>query len=66
MIHDLYLRAHTVVLSDDTIEQGKPLVKTARPPKLWPYHTLVWDTETSVDLQQTLNFGSKPRNPVFR
>ena len=57
MIHDLYLRAHTVVPGDDTTEQENELAKSPRSVKLWPDSALVWDTETSLDLQQTLNFG---------
>ena len=26
-------------------------------PKLWPDYALVWDTETTLDLEQKLNFG---------
>lgn len=56
MIHDLYLRAHIVVSGNksDCVER-----KTKRPrsPKLWPDYALVWDTETALDLEQTLNFG---------
>jgi hypothetical protein len=56
MIHDLYLRAHIVVSGDEeaqTEQQAKP----SRRPELWPEHALVWDTETLLDLEQTLNFG---------
>jgi hypothetical protein len=56
MIHDLYLRAHTVV-PDDTSEQGEQPARQSRSPQLWPDYALVWDTETSLDLEQTLNFG---------
>jgi hypothetical protein len=56
MIHDLYLRAHTVV-SGDREEQVEQRAKPSRSPKLWPEYALVWDTETLLDLEQTLNFG---------
>jgi hypothetical protein len=56
MIHDLYLRAH-IVVSGDTEEHAERPAKRSRSPKLWPDYALVWDTETSLDLEQTLNFG---------
>jgi hypothetical protein len=56
MIHDLYLRAH-IVVSDDTEGQAGQPAKHSRAPKLWPDYALVWDTETELDLEQTLNFG---------
>ena len=56
MIHDLYLRAH-IVVSADTSEQPEQLAKRSRSPKLWPDHALVLDTETTLDLEQKLNFG---------
>jgi hypothetical protein len=56
VIHDLYLRAHTVV-SGDASEQSEQPPKRSRSPKLWPDYALIWDTETTLDLQQTLNFG---------
>ena len=55
-IHDLYLRAH-IVVSGNTSEQVESSAKRSRTPKLWPDHALVWDTETMLDLNQTLNFG---------
>ncbi len=30
---------------------------SSRPPKLWPDNALVWDTESTLDLEQRLNFG---------
>ncbi len=54
MIHDLYLRAH-VVASGDTKQQAEQ--SKERPPKLWLEFALIWDTETTLDLEQTLNFG---------
>jgi hypothetical protein len=56
MIHDLYLRAH-IVVSGKGNEQAEQSVKRLRSPKLWPDYALVWDTETTLDLEQTLNFG---------
>ena len=54
MIHDLYLRAHIVVSGDKKKHAKQP---PKRCPKLWPDYALVWDTETALDLEQTLNFG---------
>ncbi len=56
MIHDLYLRAHLVV-SDVDSEQPEQPQRRSRSPKPWPDYALVWDTETTLDLEQTLNFG---------
>jgi hypothetical protein len=56
MIHDLYLRAHIVVCGKKE-EQAEQPARRFRSPKLWPDYALVWDTETSLDLEQTLNFG---------
>jgi hypothetical protein len=56
MIHDLYMRAH-IVVSGDANEHAEQPAKRSRSPKLWPDYALVWDTETSLDLEQTLNFG---------
>src|SRR5215472_2930997 len=56
MIHDLYLRAHIVVSGDKSKRAGRP-PKRSGSPKLWPDYALVWDTETMLDLEQTLNFG---------
>jgi hypothetical protein len=56
MIHDLYLRAH-IVVSEQKSEQVEQSAKRSRSPKVWPDYTLVWDTETTLDLQQTLNCG---------
>ncbi len=56
MIHDLYLRAH-IVVNGDSDAQEEPSAKASRSPKLWPDYALVWDTETTLDLEQTLNFG---------
>src|SRR5713226_4191104 len=54
MTHDLYLRAH-IVVSGKTSDQAEQ--STKRSPRLWPDYALVWDTETLLDLEQTLNFG---------
>ena len=56
MIHDLYLRAH-IAVSRDADEQAEKPAKRSVTPKLWPGCALIWDTETSLDLEQTLNFG---------
>lgn len=56
MIHDLYLRAHIVVPESEQDEKS-PGKKRANQPKLWPDYALVWDTETMLNLEQTLNFG---------
>lgn len=56
MIHDLYMRAH-VVVSSDTDRQPERASSRSRLTKLWPDYALVWDTETMLDLEQTLNFG---------
>jgi hypothetical protein len=55
MIHDLYMRAH-VVVSGEKKQEGAPR-SPKRTPKLWPDYALVWDTETTLDLEQKLNFG---------
>jgi len=56
VIHDLYLRAH-ILVSGEKSEQGEQPQKCSRWPKLWPDFALVWDTETTLDLEQALNFG---------
>lgn len=57
MIHDLYLRAHIVVSTDEGGEQKDKSPKRSRSRKLWPDYALVFDTETTLDLEQRLNFG---------
>src|ERR1700730_16033847 len=48
--HDIFVRAHTVVP-----EKKRP----QRPsPAKWPEHVLVFDTETTIDTAQKLNFGA--------
>jgi hypothetical protein len=54
MIHDLYLRAH--IVNEEKSENEQPR-RRKRSAKLWPDYALVWDTETALDLEQTLNFG---------
>jgi hypothetical protein len=56
MIHDLYLRAHVVVCGN-TSDEAEQSPQRTRSPKLWPDYALVLDTETTLDLEQTLNFG---------
>src|SRR5438477_4345103 len=56
MIHDLYLRAHTTH-DQQEVAQEKQSRKRKRSAKLWPGYALVWDTESTLDLEQTLNFG---------
>lgn len=55
MIHDLYLRAHVVVHGGN--DEKDDSARRPRSPKVWPDYALVWDTETTLDLQQRLNFG---------
>jgi len=56
VLHDLHLRAHVVVSG---CKRPRPRKSKAfsRTPKLWPDHALVWDTESTLDLEQKLNFG---------
>ncbi len=54
MIHDLYLRAH--IVPEKASDQKKGLTTRSRPRK-WPEYALVFDCETTLDLNQTLNFG---------
>jgi len=56
MLHDLYLRAH-VVDSEDANERVESPAQPSRAPKLWPDYALVLDTETTLDLEQSLTFG---------
>ena len=57
VLHDLHLRAHVVVSGDESKQARKLADAPSRPPKLWPPYALVWDTETTIDLEQRLNFG---------
>jgi hypothetical protein len=56
VLHDLYLRAH-VVVSGGKRPRTRKSNTFSRTPKLWPDNALVWDTETTLDLEQKLNFG---------
>jgi hypothetical protein len=56
VIHDLYLRAH-IVVPEAQEQEDKRSSKRSHEPQLWPDYALVWDTETMLDLEQTLNFG---------
>jgi hypothetical protein len=56
VLHDLHLRAH-VVVSGGKKARAKKRKKSQRTPKPWPDNALVWDTETTLDLEQKLNFG---------
>jgi hypothetical protein len=56
VIHDLYLRAHTTCEKRQDEEEKRPRSRK-RSHHLWPDCALVWDTETKLDLEQTLNFG---------
>jgi hypothetical protein len=56
VIYDLYLRAHAV-LSEPEIKQKHISAKPRQSPKLWPEFALIFDTETKLDLEHTLNFG---------
>lgn len=49
MTHDIFIRAHTVT----------PEKQASKPLQLgkWPENILVFDTETTIDAQQKLNFG---------
>ena len=57
MLHDLHLRSHVVVLGNERKQGQKSVAIPSHPPKLWPNYALVWDTETTLDLEQKLNFG---------
>jgi hypothetical protein len=45
------------VVSGGTRARGAKSKASPRTPKLWPDHALVWDTESTLDLEQRLNFG---------
>ena len=45
------------MVSGDKRARTKKRKTSSRTPKLWPDHALVWDTETTLDLEQRLNFG---------
>src|SRR5207302_2456018 len=44
-------------IQGEASEQGDNSPKRSRKRKLWPDYTLVFDTETTLDLEQRLNFG---------
>jgi hypothetical protein len=52
MNHGIFLRCHTCILDEETLEKGG---KRKQDPL--PRHVLVLDTETTTDALQTLNFG---------
>jgi hypothetical protein len=45
------------VVSGGRKARAKKRKKSQRTPKLWPDYALVWDTESTLDLEQRLNFG---------
>jgi hypothetical protein len=55
MIHDIHLRAHVVETGAKPRRQKR--TTDSSPPKLWSDYALVFDTETTTDLEQKLNFG---------
>ena len=55
MIHDLSLRAH-IVVSGEASEEADKSPKGSDSRKLWPDFALVLDSETTLDLEQRLNF----------
>jgi hypothetical protein len=58
VIHDLYLRAHIVESHNNAQRSERPERSSqGRSVDAWPQYALVWDTETTLDLEQTLNFG---------
>jgi hypothetical protein len=57
VLHDLHLRAHVVVSGEQKKPARKLTKNPSRSPELWPPYALVWDTETTIDLEQRLNFG---------
>src|ERR1700722_9385957 len=56
MLHDLHLRAHVVVSGGKRARATKSKA-SSRTRKLWPDNALIWDTESTLDLEQRLNFG---------
>jgi DNA polymerase type B, organellar and viral len=47
--HDIFVRAHTSVRSESDYRRVSPK---------WPRHCLIFDTETTLDTAQRLNFGA--------
>jgi hypothetical protein len=56
MIHDLHLRAHVIEAGAKPKRKNRTTTDS-RSPKLWSDYALVFDTETTTDLEQKLNFG---------
>lgn len=56
MLHDVYQRAHITVIGHSS-ERAQRTPSPSRRIEPWPDYALVWDTETTLDLEQTLNFG---------
>ncbi len=52
-VHDIFVRAHTVISEKKGTERPSPAK--------WPEDVLVFDTETTVDTIQKLNFGAYRR-----
>jgi DNA polymerase type B, organellar and viral len=48
--HDIFVRAHTRARTKDSWDR--------RPSPKWPTHCLIFDTETTLDPAQKLNFGA--------
>jgi len=58
VLHDLHLRAHVTVSGDKSKHARKSGGESfSRTPTLWPEYALLWDTETTLGLEQKLNFG---------
>lgn len=53
-IHDIRVRAHTVVSQ----KESRPNRLTRTAPAKWPDELLVFDTETTIDSHQELTFGA--------
>jgi hypothetical protein len=57
---DIFLRAHTVVVSPKKTKKGRGKRRGRRPRrnlKKWPEHAVVFDCETRIDTGQGLTFG---------
>jgi len=57
-VHEIFVRAHTVVPAKPTRDRPSPAK--------WPDEVLVFDTETTIDTAQKLNFGFFRRCKVGR
>jgi hypothetical protein len=58
--HDIFLRAHTVVVSPKKTKKAKRKRRGRRPRrnlKKWPEYAVVFDCETRIDTGQGLTFG---------